>query len=147
MDPVDFQRFAERIIRGGAHVGAVECRVAISRAYYSAFNVAIDLLLAAGFTFFAKDDKHKAVARHLLWCDEADVKRIGSVFDSFRAIRNHADYDMNYPGVERIGTAEIWLDEGAECIRILQAGFRGPGRPSVIASIRRSRDAVYGIGK
>jgi uncharacterized protein (UPF0332 family) len=146
MDPVEFHRFAERIIRGGGKVGPVECRVAISRAYYGAFNVAFGLLVAAGFNFFPKDDKHKIVARHLLWCEDAEVKRVGSTFDSFRAIRNHADYDMNYPGVERLGTAEIWLDESADCIRTLEAAFGGPNRASIVASIRKGRDAVYGVG-
>ena len=50
MDPVEFLRFAQGIIRDSGNVGAVQCRVAISRAYYAAFNVAMDLLGGAGFT-------------------------------------------------------------------------------------------------
>jgi len=146
MEPVEFLRFVQATIRGSGKVGAVECRVAISRAYYAAFNVAMDLLTAAGFTFFPKDDKHKMVARHLLWCDDAGVKSVGSTFDSFRAVRNHADYDMNYPGVERLGSAEIWVDEASDCIRTLESAFHGPDRAATISSIRKGRDAVYGPG-
>ena len=64
MNPRDYQRLAERWVAGPAP-SLAECRAAISRAYYAAFNAAAEQLRAAGFPIGKGAAAHGEV-RHCL---------------------------------------------------------------------------------
>ena len=63
MDPRDFHSQAVALLRGGR---PVDCRSAISRAYYAAFHVAAQLLRTNGFSILENHTAHEQVTRHLL---------------------------------------------------------------------------------
>ena len=46
MDPREFHRLAQRLASQGS---PAECRTAVSRAYYSTFNVGAEMLRGLGF--------------------------------------------------------------------------------------------------
>ena len=134
MDPEEFQRFALATVKGGR---PVDCRVAISRAYYAIFNVAADLLRNAGCTIGFGPDAHGKVPQHLpsVTADPA-VRMEGSWIGEMKGVRNKADYRMTDTLIEYAPTAELWVRESARHIAALKAAFAGANRAGILADLR-----------
>jgi uncharacterized protein (UPF0332 family) len=71
MDPLEFQRLAERL---AANPNAAELRTAISRAYYAAFHSACPFLTDAGFTPPRTATAHDEVQKRLNNCGQKEVQ-------------------------------------------------------------------------
>src|SRR6185503_2773546 len=91
MDPRDFRTLAVVLVKPGAPANN---RTAIGRAYYAAFNVALNHLRAEGFQIKQNNSAHEEVTRHLAWSNDADVQRAGSQIQDLRGKRNKADYKL-----------------------------------------------------
>ena len=134
MDAEEFQRFALATVKGGR---PVDCRVAISRAYYAIFNVAGDLLRSAGCPIGFGADAHGKVPQHLLSvvADPA-VAKAGSWIGEMKGVRNKADYRMSDTLIEYAPTAELWVREAGHHIAALKTAFAGANRASILADLR-----------
>jgi hypothetical protein len=134
MDPEDFQRFALTTLQGGR---PVDCRVAISRAYYAIFNVAADLLRNAGCTISFGTDAHGKVPQHLLSvAANPAVAKAGSWIGEMKGVRNKADYRMADATIEYRPTAELWVREASNHIAAMKAAFAGTNRAGILADLR-----------
>jgi hypothetical protein len=102
MDPREFHRQAVDLLRGGQ---PVDCRSAISRAYYAAFSVAAEVLRTNGFPILENHTAHEQVTRHLLGSEDQTVRRVGSQLGDLRGMRNKADYRLARTDVENLKTA------------------------------------------
>lgn len=74
--------------------GAVECRCAISRAYYGAYNVAVDLLNKIGFKTENVGACHKSVQYVLNNSGNADLATASANLSTLYQERRFADYEM-----------------------------------------------------
>jgi uncharacterized protein (UPF0332 family) len=73
-----------------------EWRSAVSRAYYSAFHVASDLLRSLGFTVPRADRAHAYAWLRLMNCNHQSVADAGRTLNELRGRRNEADYDAKF---------------------------------------------------
>src|SRR5437879_6346925 len=83
MDPRDFAGLASRLPAAETPTSA-ELRTAVSRAYYAAFNVAIDLLAKLGIKAPASWEGHKLVAVALRHCGDGMLTTISHEIDDLR---------------------------------------------------------------
>jgi hypothetical protein len=142
MDPRDFKTLASALVKPGA---AANNRTAIGRAYYAAFNVALDHLRAEGFPIRQNNSAHEEITRHLAWCNDADVKRAGSQIHDLRGKRNKADYHLTDPETDSDTAATFWVAKAQDCsIAILDAAFQGTDKATIVQDIRAKRKAIYG---
>jgi uncharacterized protein (UPF0332 family) len=90
----DYLALADTLSRGTTEA---EWRSATSRAYYAAFHVARELLLALGFRVPQADRAHGYLWLRLSNAGVADVQKAGSLLNDLRRERNRADYDGHHP--------------------------------------------------
>jgi uncharacterized protein (UPF0332 family) len=133
MDARRFHAQAVELLRGGR---PVDCRSAISRAYYGAFHVAAEILRRNGFPILENATAHEQVKRHLLGSRDTTVIAIGSQLGDLRSMRNKADYELRLAKVEDKKTAELWVSSAGQHIRSLEASFAGPNRAKIVAAIQ-----------
>lgn len=69
-------------------------RGACGRAYYAAFGVARDVLMAARFQFDGGDGDHRRVIDLLKASTDVDLAGTAMLLDQLRTTRNSADYDV-----------------------------------------------------
>jgi hypothetical protein len=132
MDPRAFHTQAVDLLRGGQ---PADCRSAISRAYYAAFNVAAALLRANGFPILENHTSHEQVRRHLLGSNNAGVMGVGSQLGDLRGMRNKADYKLALSAVEDVRAAQVVVTTAGKHIRDLDSAFTGPDRERIVAAI------------
>ena len=89
--PREQLNLAERLCRGTSEV---EWRCAVSRAYYSAFHQARELLQALGFQIPRAEFVHAFLWKRLQSCGATSVGIAGSRLHQLRTARNRADYDV-----------------------------------------------------
>src|SRR5258708_11437710 len=70
-------------------------RSAVSRAYYSAFHGARQLLIDLGFSVPGGEQAHSYLWLRLSNCSESEVERAGRELNQLRRDRNRSDYDIH----------------------------------------------------
>ena len=131
MDVLDFLRVAEGwVIRPTE----AEWRSAVSRAYYSVFHVARQLLMQCGFEVRKGDQAHAYLWRRLSNCGVPDVQHAGRELQNLRGDRNVADYDMHIAFPQAHAKAAVEL--AAETAEALRRAAVEPQRSQMIATIR-----------
>lgn len=131
MDVLDFLRLAESWANRSTEA---EWRSAVSRAYYSVFHVARQLLLQCGFEVRKGDQAHAYLWRRLSNCGVSEVQHAGRELQNLRGDRNLADYDMHVDFPQSHAQASVELaNETAEALR--HAAVE-PVRSQMIATIR-----------
>ena len=92
MDPRDLNQLAKRLADEG---GPAEYRTAINRAYYAAYNTAVELLIQSGCVLPATAGCHREVREHLEHSGDpviiASAKRLRELYNR----REAADYRMS----------------------------------------------------
>ena len=141
MDPRDFHSQAVALLRGGR---PVDCRSAISRAYYAAFHVAAQLLRTNGFSILENHTAHEQVTRHLLGSGDPTVMAIASQLGDLRGMRNKADYRLALATVGNVKTAQVWVAAAGQHIETLTQAFAGPNRDSIVEAIGRWKKLAGG---
>jgi uncharacterized protein (UPF0332 family) len=106
MDPRAFNQVAIDLVVRRPPTGPAAYRSAISRAYYAALNVAMDVLAGIGHSPGKGDSSHKKVVIYLQQSGDADLEKVGAAIDKMRSLRNHADYDMKNLDVEEFPLAQ-----------------------------------------
>ena len=137
MDPRDFLRQAQELAEGkpAADFGkrAVDCRTAISRAYFAGFDVAVAFLTSMSIALRRGPDSHKDVQRCLENCDDPEVMRVGAELSDLRTSRNSADYHLDRTDVENRKSALFLINKAEATIRALDT-CTSPSRRSAIAA-------------
>ena len=131
MDVLDFLRLAESWANRSTEA---EWRSAVSRAYYSVFHVARQLLSQCGFEVRKGDQAHAYLWRRLSNCGVPEVRHAGRELQNLRGDRNVADYDMHvgFPQAHAKAAVEL-AHETAEALR---HAATEPQRARMIAAIR-----------
>src|SRR5438046_9760214 len=91
MNGRDFLDTARHLASRG---GEADGRSAVSRAYYSTFHAARDLLTALRFRTPRADRAHNYLYVRLNNCGEPRVENAAFLLNKLRGRRNHADYDV-----------------------------------------------------
>ena len=92
MDPREFHRLAAQLVGG---TSPAEFRTAVSRAYYAAYNVAVQILEEMGFRVSRGPAGHGEVQNRLSNCGDGEVIRVGSQLATLHSKRIQADYRLD----------------------------------------------------
>jgi hypothetical protein len=140
MNPREYQALAERWVVGQSATGA-ECRAAISRAYYWAFNVGAELLRSMGFCIAKGGGSHGEVRVCLSNGGDAEVAIAASSLGDLHTDRNRADYQLDRTDVEQLAHARNAVKKASAVIQVLDAAATGPRRAQLQAAILAWRRA------
>jgi uncharacterized protein (UPF0332 family) len=134
VDPRDFLHLARAVAATGTAAGH---RTATSRAYYAAYHVAFDFLLALGFRVPRGHFGHDAVQRRLVNASLDPVIHAGTLLRRLQNVRVRADYWLRDKYPEDPATAAFWLERAAEIVRALDAAAADPAaRARMTAAIQ-----------
>lgn len=114
----------------------VNHRVALGRAYYCAFNVAAELLRAAGCQIPQNAGAHGVICRLLqeVKCDPT-VYAAGAWINSARGVRNKADYELFDTKVEGRNLAERFVLSARKHVTALRSAFAGPLAATIVQEV------------
>ncbi len=104
MDPREFLVVAAEWATGAREA---EWRSAVSWAYYSAYHVARQLLVGAGFALPDGPTGHAAVWFRLANAGQPDIATADNNLKSLRDFRNRADYDLDTPVPEALAVTQV----------------------------------------
>ena len=133
MDPRDFQQLASILSKGKR---PAEVRTAISRAYYAAFNVGVELLQNMGFTILKSSAAHGEVLNHLGNSGDDDIKEASVKLGDLSSMRIKADYRLEYTWIETPKTAKAWVKQAKNVIDTLDTSCTGEKREQIIKAIK-----------
>jgi hypothetical protein len=139
MDPREFQELAESLANG---VSPAEMRTAISRAYYSVYNVGLEMLKGMGFQISEGPSGHKDVEHWLSNCGNITVQKVGSQLAELRSRRIQADYRLDKREVEAPKTARVLVQQASRMIKVLDECGAGPEREDLIRGIREYLEKI-----
>ena len=133
MDPRDFQKLAAKLASGKS---PSEIRTAISRAYYSVFNVGVELLKGIGLGVSKGPSGHGEVEHRLSNSANIDVQKVGSQLSDLRSRRIWADYRLDKKETENQKNAQALVQLAHKMIQTLDTCFTGPHREEIVSAIR-----------
>lgn len=133
MDPREFESLASDLVSSG---NPAYLRTAISRAYYAAFNVGVELLEGMGFKVNQGPSGHANVQNRLNNSGSNELSRASSQLGLLRTRRIEADYRLDRKNVENRKTAEALVKEAERVIQILDTQCVGSRRDNIIKAIR-----------
>ncbi len=133
MDPRDFQKLAAKLASGKS---PSEIRTAISRAYYSVFNVGVELLKGIGSGVSEGPGGHGEVEHRLSNSANINVEKVGSQLSDLRSRRIRADYRLDKKEIENQKNAQALVQQAHKMIQTLDTCFTGPHREEIISAIR-----------
>ena len=134
MNPKEFQYFASGLVEHG--VFASEFRTAISRSYYAVYNLGISLLKEMDFIIPVDSNAHKAVYYHFNNSGDSLLIEVATKIDDLRTKRNHADYDLDRPYVEKKQNAKAIVHSADRLIQTMEKQCTGKNRSQIIKSIQ-----------
>lgn len=107
MDPIQFLRLAEALLRDHAHPAG--WRSAVSRAYYAAHHVLREFIESAGVRVLRSAAAHADVWNHLLDTHDVELEEVGSALAELHRDRNVADYQLAKSDMqnEQIATVRV----------------------------------------
>jgi len=139
MNPREFQTLAAKLASGRS---PSEIRTAISRAYYSAFNVGVELLEGIGLGVSKGSSSHGEVERKLSNSANIDVEKVGSQLSDLRSQRIRADYRLDKKEVENHKNALALVQQAHKMIQTLDTCFAGPHRGEITRAIREYLEKI-----
>ncbi len=101
--------------------GPADFRTAISRAYYAAYNVAVDVLVQIGAPPGRGPGGHSTVANCLMASKDDAVKVAGISINQLHTRRIQADYRLERTDVETQSSAVSACETAHDIIRHLEA--------------------------
>jgi uncharacterized protein (UPF0332 family) len=120
MDPRDFLNISKQMFDKD-DPSAAECRSAISRSYYAAFNVASSLIHELRISLDKQKDSHKEVIDLIAKGNDKRLERACHILLIQKELRRKADYRMEETSVEtRQKASQAWVIT-SEAIKILDA--------------------------
>ena len=124
MDPREFHKLATELVAGTT---PARIRTAISRAYYAAHNVGVEVLTGMGCRIERGPASHAGVWERLNNCGDKEVIKAGSQLGDLQSKRNKADYRLDNKDIEVQKTAQVLVEQSRRIIQILD-GCRGGSR-------------------
>jgi uncharacterized protein (UPF0332 family) len=130
---MDFREFLTLAVAlaGGSSEGS--WRSAVSRGYYAAFHVALDLLRDLGFAVPQGDQAHAFAWLRLSNSAHPDVILAGQKLNRLRTQRNRADYDRLPPVLQ--AEANSCTQRAEEVILALDAARLEPTRTQIVTAM------------
>ena len=128
MDPREFHKLATELVVGTT---PVKIRTAISRAYYAAHNVGVEVLTGMGFRIERGPGGHAGVWERLNNCGDGEVIKAGSQLGDLQSKRNKADYRLDNKDIEVQKTAQALVEQARRIIQTLD-GCRGGSRSAQV---------------
>ncbi len=120
MDPRDFCSLAYTLSQEATNKPSpARCRTAISRAYYAAYNVAIEILAGMEIRIMGGPEKHPIVREYLNRSGDSAMKKAKGDLENLHEIRKQADYFLRNPNPEQSKTALGWVKVASEVVHIL----------------------------
>jgi uncharacterized protein (UPF0332 family) len=110
MDPIEFFTFAGTIA-AQEHRGPAAYRSAASRAYYSAYHIALRFL--ADLSFYCRGDgmsKHQWLQQCLINCGVSEATEAGKLLENLQESRNDADYRLDIAECETRKNAQFCVE-------------------------------------
>ena len=133
MDPREFYTLASEL---AARSRASEMRTAISRAYYAAHNVGVQILSEMGFRISNGSACHADVWNRLRNSSDLDVNKVGIQLAELHSKRILADYRMNRSEGENRVTAQALVETTGRMIKTLDECRSEPRRLQIIKAIQ-----------
>jgi len=133
MNPREFQELAKKLANGES---PAEFRTAVSRAYYSVFNVGAELMKEMGFPISVGPSGHGELVYKLSNSKHIDVEKVGSQLSDLRGRRIHADYRLERKDVETRNNAQAAVQQASKMIIVLDRCCTGADRTKVIQGIK-----------
>ena len=133
MNPREFQELARKLADGDS---PAEFRTAVSRAYYSVFNVGAELMKGMGFAISESPSGHGELEYKLSNSKHLDVEKVGSQLADLRSRRIHADYRLERKEAETQKNAQAVVQQASGMIMVLDRCCTGPDRPKVVEGIK-----------
>jgi uncharacterized protein (UPF0332 family) len=132
MNAREFRALALELLGAGT---AAKNRSAISRAYYSAFHVGVETLLALGFRVGRGGAAHGEVARCFMNSDDSDTRNAGILLSSLHTLRIRADYQLDRFDIEQSTAAKTTVREAQSVIESFDRILISPQRPQIQSAI------------
>ncbi len=101
--------------------GVAECRCAIGRAYYAAYNVAVDFLDRIGFATTNSHNCHQAVQYALNQSGNASLRDVSTFLNVLHTERRLADYEMRNTRPEGVEHADRMVRLAEKAIEFVEA--------------------------
>jgi hypothetical protein len=138
MNPRQFLELATTLANSpdGSALAEAQHRSAISRAYYAAFNGAVQFLNRIKVSVIDETKAHVSVRMSFITCGEEIAKDIGGLLAMLIRQRKYADYDMDDPGPERKKTATAACEQSREVFKKLDQCQQAPDFESLRSAIR-----------
>ena len=143
MNPRDFQTLAGELI---TKTSPACIRTAISRAYYSVYNVGVELLRDGGFEVKEGPSGHGDVGYKLSNSGSEDLKQVGSQLSDLHNKRIKADYRLANTKIENHKSAQAVVQQAMKMIRTLDRCFSGPDRGEIIEAIKVYSERISAAG-
>lgn len=131
MNPREFYDLAGRLVKINSRA---EIRSAISRAYYAAFHVGLQVL--GGMDPKWKTLNHDKLPAYLDHSDDPEFKEIASQMNDFRQARNRADYNLDDPKAEDKNQATLLFLQAEHIMKTLEERGRGPNRKRIVDALK-----------
>ena len=141
MNPRDFHRCALNLANSNS---AADLRSAISRAYYAAYLVSLEIMEKMGFPRSDFSRNHGTVRYYLSNSGNTDCKRASTRLSDLHTKRIHADYQMHRNDVENRKTVQALVRQALEVIQTLERCNSGPDRERIINGIKDYKRKISG---
>ena len=145
MDSHQFLIWAQGRAEHGAY--PVEFRSAISRAYYAAFHVGLNVLKEMGFSIYQNASAHELVREYLSNSGDDELAKAAIKMNDLRTRRNHADYKLNRSDVEKKENARLHVQQAARLIETIEKRCQSENRGEIIEAIQEWKDRFPGKGQ
>ena len=133
MDPREFHTLASELVTRSR---ASEIRTAISRAYYAAHNVGVQVLSEMGFRISKGSPGHADVWNRLRNSNDLDVSKVGIQLAELHSKRILADYRTNRNEGENWVTAQALVQAAGRMIKTLDECRSETRRVQIIKAIQ-----------
>lgn len=140
MDPKEFCLLAEELVHKESR--PVDCRTAISRAYYSVYNHGKLILNNLGISIPRDGRGHRILQDKLSNSGVDEIVEVGSMLANLYTKRRHADYDMNRRDVEKRNNATLNVVLARKMLISLDKCKTDPIRSIVTGAIKKYEDSI-----
>ena len=132
MNPRDFLKVATKLSKGGT---TAEYRTAISRAYYAAYNVGVELLEGMGCAISKSAAGHEQLSSNFNNSEDLELSKISTQLNDLRSKRNIADYRLERTEIENQKNSQAIVMQAEKMIKFLDRSITGPRRDKIAKSI------------
>lgn len=141
MNPRDFHHLASQLVND---TSPAALRSAISRAYYAAYNVAVEFLADLGFRVSKGPAGHGEVQHRLSNSEDTEVMQVGSQLTDLHSRRIQADYRLDRTDVENSKTVRALVEQTRRMIHILDSCRSEPRRTQITTAIQNWERKIVG---